>query len=52
MELNPGTHHNRHPPSAELQQKAKDDPALARLLGVTEDVTQRYSDTFRQLADC
>jgi len=35
----------------ELQEKAKHDPELARMLAVGEDVIQRYSDTLRLLAD-
>jgi hypothetical protein len=35
----------------ELKEKAKDDPELARMLDVAEEVMTRYSDTLQKLAD-
>jgi len=43
---------DRHSPLwAELQEKAKDDPELARTLEIAKDVMERYSDTLKRLAD-
>lgn len=35
----------------ELQEKAKDDPELAKQLEVAKSVMERYSDTLQKLAD-
>jgi hypothetical protein len=35
----------------ELQEKAKDDPALAKQLEVAKSVMERYSETLQRLAD-
>jgi len=35
----------------QLQEKAKDDPELARHLEIAQDVIERYSETLERLAD-
>ncbi|MGO9317937.1 MAG: hypothetical protein ACLPXT_07120 [Terracidiphilus sp.] len=35
----------------ELQEKAKDDPELAKQLEVAKSVMERYSETLQRLAD-
>jgi hypothetical protein len=43
---------NRHSPLwLELQEKAKDDPELAKQLEVAKSVMERYSETLQRLAD-
>jgi hypothetical protein len=36
---------------AELEERAKDDPQLARRIEVAKQVMERYSDTLQRLAD-
>lgn len=36
---------------AELQEKAKDDPELAKHLDIAKSVIERYSETLQRLAD-
>jgi hypothetical protein len=37
---------------AELQEKAKEDPELAKKLKAEQNVMERYKETFQRLADC
>ena len=52
MEVKAKPDTDRHTPLwAELQEKAKDDPELAKHLEVAKSVIERYSKTLQRLAD-
>lgn len=46
------THGSQSQIWTELQEKAKDDPELAKKLKVAQCVLERYSEAFQRLADC
>ena len=52
MEEKAKPHDDRHGPHcAELHEKAKDDPELAKQLEAAKRVIERYSETLQRLAD-